>query len=109
FLELCLVFGCRSLHLLPSVTGEKLCGDSYDIHQSDLWDKPVQFRFNVTNFILRYLICFNLSFVHGNRNESICNILHVDIQLCQHYLLKMLFLPIVQFWLFAKNQVFRET
>ncbi|KAL6055809.1 hypothetical protein STEG23_028769 [Scotinomys teguina] len=27
FLELCLVFGCVSLHLLPSVTGEKLCDD----------------------------------------------------------------------------------
>ncbi|KAL6080900.1 hypothetical protein STEG23_018059, partial [Scotinomys teguina] len=26
-LELCLVFGCGSLHLPPSVTGEKLCDD----------------------------------------------------------------------------------
>ncbi|KAL6090679.1 hypothetical protein STEG23_013556 [Scotinomys teguina] len=43
-LELCLVFGCGSLHLPPSVIGEKLCDDNYGIHLSDHWSMPVQFR-----------------------------------------------------------------
>ncbi|KAL6045711.1 hypothetical protein STEG23_007278, partial [Scotinomys teguina] len=42
--ELCLVIDCGSLHLLPSVIGDKLCGNSQGIHQSDLWGKPDQFR-----------------------------------------------------------------
>ncbi|KAL6084157.1 hypothetical protein STEG23_038311, partial [Scotinomys teguina] len=37
--------------------------------------------FSVTGFMLRSLIHLDLSFVHGNRYGSICNLLHVDIQI----------------------------
>ena len=47
-------------------------------------------RFSVVDFMLRSLIHLNLSFVHGDRYGSIFILLHVDIQLCQHYLLNML-------------------
>ena len=47
--------------------------------------------FSVTGFMLRSLIHLDLSFVGGNRYGSICILLHVNIQLCQHHLLKMLF------------------
>jgi len=36
------------------------------------------------------LIHFDLSFVHGDKNGSICILLHADLQLNQHHLLKML-------------------
>ena len=47
-------------------------------------------RFNVVRLILRSLIHLDLSFVHGDRYGSIFILLQVDIQLCQHHLLKML-------------------
>ena len=47
-------------------------------------------RFNKTEFILSSLIHLDLSFVHCNRYGSICNLLHVGIQLCNHHLLKIL-------------------
>ncbi|KAL6082996.1 hypothetical protein STEG23_028248 [Scotinomys teguina] len=40
--EIDLVFGCGSLHLLPSVTGLGIYDDSMGIHQSDHQDRPVQ-------------------------------------------------------------------
>jgi hypothetical protein len=36
------------------------------------------------------LIHLDLSFVQGDKNESICILLHDNHQLCQHHLLKML-------------------
>ena len=44
-----------------------------------------------------------LSFVQGDRYESICILLLADIQLDQHHLLKMLFISIVQFWLLCQK------
>ncbi|KAL6094026.1 hypothetical protein STEG23_003930 [Scotinomys teguina] len=38
-----------------------------------------------------------LEFVHGNRYGSILYLLHIDIELCQHHLLKILSFSIVQF------------
>ena len=46
--------------------------------------------FSVVRFILRSLIHFYLSFVHGNSHGSVFILLRVDIQLCKHPLLKML-------------------
>ena len=47
-------------------------------------------RFNVVRLMLRSLIHLDLSFVHGDRYGSIFILLQVDIQLCQHHLLKKL-------------------
>ena len=47
-------------------------------------------RFNVVRLILRCLIRLDLSFFHGDRYGSTFILLQVDIQLCQHHLLKML-------------------
>ena len=47
-------------------------------------------RFSVVRLILRPLIHLDLSFVHGDRNGSTFILLQVDIQLCQHDLLKLL-------------------
>ena len=41
-------------------------------------------------FMLNSLNHLDLSFVHSNRYVSICILIHADIQLCQHNLLKML-------------------
>ena len=40
--------------------------------------------FSVAGFMLRFLINLDLSFVHGDRYQSILIFLLVDIQLCQH-------------------------
>jgi hypothetical protein len=42
--------------------------------------------------MLRSLIHLEMSFVRGDEYETICILLHADIQLDQHYLLKMPFL-----------------
>jgi hypothetical protein len=47
-------------------------------------------RFIVSGFILRSLIHLDLSFAKGDKHGSICIFLHVDIQLDQHHILKML-------------------
>ena len=47
-------------------------------------------RFSVFGLILRSLIHLDLSFVHGDRYGSIFILLQIDIQFCQHNLLKML-------------------
>ena len=60
----------------------------------------------MVRFILRSLIHLDLSFVHGNRYGSIFILHHVDIQLCQHHLLKMLCFPLYNFTFFVKIQVF---
>jgi hypothetical protein len=47
----------------------------------------------VSSFIWGSLIHLDLSFVQGDKNLSICIILHADHQLKEHHLLKMLFSP----------------
>jgi hypothetical protein len=47
-------------------------------------------RFSVSGFMLRSLIHLDLSFVHGDKYGSIFIFLHIDCQLDQHHLLKML-------------------
>jgi hypothetical protein len=46
--------------------------------------------FNASGFMWRSLIHLDLSFVQGDKNGSICILLHVDYQFNQHHLLKML-------------------
>ena len=48
-------------------------------------------RFSVSSIMWRSLIHLNLRIVKGDENGSICILLHVDCQLIQHHLLKMLF------------------
>ena len=43
-------------------------------------------RFSVSGFMWRSLIHLNLSFVQGNKNGSICILLHAELQLNQHHL-----------------------
>jgi hypothetical protein len=47
-------------------------------------------RFCVSGFMLRSLIHLDLSFVQGDKYGSMCILLHEDIQLDRHNLLKML-------------------
>ena len=47
--------------------------------------------FSVSGFMWSSLIHLDLSFVQGDKNGSICILLHDNRQLCQHHLLKMLF------------------
>jgi hypothetical protein len=54
----------------------------------------------------RSLIHLDLNFVQGDKNESIPILLHVNHQLSQHHLLKMLsFFPLDGFSSFVKDQV----
>ena len=46
-------------------------------------------RFSVVRFILRCLLHLDLSFKHGDRYGSIFVLLHVDMQLLLHHLLKI--------------------
>jgi hypothetical protein len=41
--------------------------------------------FSVSGFIWNSLIHLDVSFVHGNKNVSICILLHDNCQLCQHH------------------------
>ncbi|KAL6037280.1 hypothetical protein STEG23_015153, partial [Scotinomys teguina] len=63
-LELCLVFGCGYLHLLPSDIGEKLCDDSYSIHWSDHWASATLEDFQIRPHAL---------FVHSYRAPAFCD------------------------------------
>jgi hypothetical protein len=45
-------------------------------------------KFSVSGFMLRSLIHVDLSFVQGDTCRSICVLLHANIQLDQHHLLK---------------------
>ena len=47
-------------------------------------------KFSVPDSMLRSLIHLDFSFVQGNKYGSICILLHADIQVDQHHLLKML-------------------
>jgi hypothetical protein len=62
--------------------------------------------FTVSGFMWRSLIYLDLIFVQGNNIGSICILLHADLQLSQHHLLKMLsFFPLNGFSSFVKDQV----
>lgn len=64
-------------------------------------------RFNVTGCTLRSLICLDLSFIQGHKYGSILILLHVDIQLVQQHLLKILsFFALYGFGFLIKNQVY---
>ena len=62
------------------------------------------YQINVSGFTLRFLIHLDLNFVLGDKYEPICILLHADIQLHQHHLLKMLFFPLYGFGFSVKNQ-----
>jgi len=53
----------------------------------------------------RSLIHLDLSFAQGYKHGTICILLHADLQLNQHHLLKMLFFPSNGYGSFVKNQV----
>ena len=54
-------------------------------------------RFSMVKFILRSLIHLILNFVYEDRFVFIWILLHIDHQLYQHHLLKMLFFPLYNF------------
>lgn len=58
-----------------------------------------------TDFILRSLIHFDLSFVHDDEYRSICILLYADIQLDQYHLMKML--SLFHFWIPLENSSVR--
>jgi hypothetical protein len=60
-------------------------------------------RFRVSGFMLRSLIYLDLTFIQGNKYGSICILLHADIHLSQHHLLKTLSFSIVWFWLLCQK------
>ena len=62
-------------------------------------------RFSVSGFILRSLIQLDLSFVQGDKYGPICILLHADIQLDQHHLLKMFSLFHCMSWFLCQIQV----
>ena len=47
-------------------------------------------RFSVSVFMWRSLIHLDLSFLQGDKNRSMCILLHANCQLSQHHLLKTL-------------------
>jgi hypothetical protein len=63
---------------------------------SRLFPTFLSIRFSSSGFILRSLIHLGLNFVAGDKYEFISILLHVDIQVNQHHLLKIpSFFPIV--------------
>jgi hypothetical protein len=63
-------------------------------------------NFSVSGLMWRSLIHLDLSFVQGDKNGSICILLHDNCQLCQHRLWKMLsFFPLDGFSSLVKDQV----
>jgi hypothetical protein len=62
--------------------------------------------FSVSGFMWSSLIHLDLTLVQGNKNGSIRLLLHDNLHLCQHHLLKMLsFFPLDGFCSLVKNQV----
>jgi hypothetical protein len=62
-------------------------------------------RFSISGFMLKSLIHLDLSSVQADKYESICILLHTDIQLDQQDLLKMLlFFPLYSFGFFISSQ-----
>ena len=54
------------------------------------WFLILEHSFSVSDFMWRFLIYLDLSFLQGDKNGSICILLHADHQLNQHNLLKIL-------------------
>ena len=54
--------------------------------------------------MLKSLIHLDLSFVLEDKYEFTCSVLHADIQLDQHHLLKMLFPPLYSFGFSGKKK-----
>jgi hypothetical protein len=66
-------------------------------------------RLSVSGFIWRPLIHLGLSIVQGDKNGSICILLHADHHLNQHHLLNMLPSHLLDdFGFFVKDQVKKE-
>jgi hypothetical protein len=61
--------------------------------------------FCVSSYMWRSLIYLLLSFVQGDEKELICILLHADLQLNLHLLLKMFYFPLYCFNSFVKDQV----
>jgi hypothetical protein len=62
--------------------------------------------FSVSGFMWSSLIYLDLTLVQGDRNGSICILLHDNLQLCQHHLLKILsFFLLDGFSSLVKDQV----
>ena len=62
--------------------------------------------FILSSFMLQYWIHLDLSFVQADKYGSVCILLHADIQLNYHHLLKILsFLSLYTFDTFVKHQV----
>ena len=63
-------------------------------------------RLIISGFMRRPLIHLDLCFVQGDKNGSVCILLHVEHHLNQHHLLNMLsFFPLDDFGIFCKNLV----
>jgi hypothetical protein len=63
-------------------------------------------NFNVSGLMWSSLIHLNVSFVQGDKNGSIHILLHDNLQMCQHHLLKILsFFPLGDFRFLVKYQV----
>ena len=61
--------------------------------------------FSVSGFMWNSLIHLDLTLVQGDRNGSICFLLHGNCQLCQHHFLKMLYFPLDGFSSLVKDRV----
>jgi hypothetical protein len=61
--------------------------------------------FSVSGFMWRSLIHFDLSFVQGDKNGSICIPPHTGRQLNQHHLKNSIFFPLDGLSSFIKDQV----
>jgi hypothetical protein len=62
-------------------------------------------KFSIPGFMLMSLIHLVVSFVHGDKYESVCILLQADSQLDQHHLLMPYFFPLYGFSFFVKDQV----
>ena len=72
---------------------------------SSLFSTFSSIKFSVSGFMLRSLIHLNVSFVHGDKYESVCILLQADCQLDKHHLLMPYFFPLYGFSFFVKDQV----
>ena len=63
-------------------------------------------RFSISGFRWRSLIHLDLSFVQGDKNGSICILLHADCEVNQNHLLKnAVFFPLDGFCSYVKDQL----
>jgi hypothetical protein len=121
------ILGCQFVLLIVFFVLQKLCSfvrSHLSIVDLRVWAIGVLFRnlssvpmrsrvcptfssmiFSVSGFILRSLIHLDLSFVQGDKCWSVFILLHVDIQLVYHHLLKILsFFHCMVLASFSKNK-----